>query len=38
MNTQSRGRGSLLYDLWAQLALLAVVALILILLAAKYVW
>jgi hypothetical protein len=38
MSTQSRGHGGLLNDVWAQLALLAGVSLILILLAAKYVW
>ena len=40
MNTQSgqMGRGGLLSNIWLQLALLCIVAVILIALAAKYLW
>jgi hypothetical protein len=35
---QTTGRGRLLDNVWAQIALLAIVALIVIVLAAKYLW
>jgi len=38
MNTQIRKRGGLANNFWVQAAALAVVAVVLIALAAKYVW
>jgi hypothetical protein len=38
MQTGQTGRGGLLDSFWAQMALLAVVVIVLIALAAKYIW
>lgn len=40
MNTQSgqAGRGGLLSNFWAQMAVLAIIMIVLIALAAKYIW